>query len=120
MTKTGIQPEQGEIVLIPVPFTDLSSHKRRPVVVISNDDYNRHGFDLIAVAMTSNPAVVPYSFKISSKDIVDGSLNRPGTIRVDKVYTLAQSLVAKRFARVSLRTLERIHEMFIAVTTPGS
>jgi len=27
--------EQGSIILIPVPFTDLSSTKRRPVIVIS-------------------------------------------------------------------------------------
>jgi len=32
-------PEQGDIVLIPIPFTDLSSQKRRPVIVISNDTY---------------------------------------------------------------------------------
>lgn len=30
-------PKQGDILLIPIPFTDLSSHKRRPVIVISND-----------------------------------------------------------------------------------
>ena len=30
-------PKQGDIVLIPVPFTDLTSQKRRPVIVISND-----------------------------------------------------------------------------------
>lgn len=33
-------PKQGEIVLIPVPFTDLSSSKRRSEIVISNDDYH--------------------------------------------------------------------------------
>ena len=44
-------PKQGEIVLIPVPFTDLSSHKRRPVIVISNDDYHQSTTDMVVVAM---------------------------------------------------------------------
>jgi mRNA-degrading endonuclease toxin of MazEF toxin-antitoxin module len=34
-------PEIGDIVLVPVPFTDLTSQRRRPVIVISNDTYNR-------------------------------------------------------------------------------
>jgi len=33
-------PEQGEILLIPIPFSDLQSVKKRPVLVISNDNYN--------------------------------------------------------------------------------
>lgn len=48
--------KQGEIVLIPIPFTDLSSQKRRPVVIVSNDAYNDSSTDIVVVAMTSNPA----------------------------------------------------------------
>jgi mRNA interferase MazF len=48
-------PNQGDIVLIPIPFTDLSSQKRRPVIVISNDSYNQTTRDVVVVAMTSNP-----------------------------------------------------------------
>lgn len=33
-----MRPKQGDIVLVPVPFTDLSSQKRRPVIIISNVD----------------------------------------------------------------------------------
>ncbi len=69
MTKTGIMPKQGDIVLIPIPFTDLSSHKRRPVIVISNDDYNQRAPDVIVVAMTSNPTLSAYSFTITSEAI---------------------------------------------------
>jgi len=48
-------PEQGDILLVPIPFTDLSSQKRRPVIVISNNSYNQKTTDLVVMAMTSNP-----------------------------------------------------------------
>jgi mRNA interferase MazF len=35
--------DQGKIVLVPVPFTDLTSNRRRPVIVISNDAYHQTG-----------------------------------------------------------------------------
>jgi mRNA interferase MazF len=107
--------EQGEIVLVPVPFTDLSSQKRRPVIVLSNDVYNRQSPDIIVVAMTSNPAVVPHSITIESRDLLRGTLNHPGTVRVDKIYTLAQSIVVKRFAKVTPAVLNRLRTLLAAV-----
>src|SRR2546423_1095571 len=62
MMRIGIMPEQGDIVLIPIPFTDLSSQKRRPVIVISNNQYNAKTTDVVVVAMTSNPQPTDYSF----------------------------------------------------------
>ena len=44
---------QGDILLVPLPFTDLSSQKRRPVLVLSKDDYNSVADDLIVVAIIS-------------------------------------------------------------------
>ena len=46
--------KQGEIVLIPVPFSDLSSTKRRPVMILSNSEYNKLTDDIIVAAITSN------------------------------------------------------------------
>jgi len=37
--------EQGEILLIPVPFSDLSSVKKRPVLVLSNSIHNVSGYN---------------------------------------------------------------------------
>jgi mRNA interferase MazF len=101
-------PHRGEIVLLPVPFTDLSSHKRRPVIVISGDAYHCSTADMIVVAMTSNPAPVDYGFVVDSADLERGHLNRPGTVRVDKIYTLSQSLIVANFGRVNRAVLARI------------
>ena len=106
--KTATMVKQGDILLIPVPFSDLSSQKRRPVIVISNNDYNRKTGDFVVVAMTSNPAIVEYSFTITSSDLRTGSLNRPGKIRVDKIYALSQTIIAKRFGRINDATMDRI------------
>lgn len=104
---------QGDIVLIPVPFTDLSSRKRRPVIVVSTNEYNAASLDMIVVAMTSNPAQTPWSFVISSNDVAEGHLNRPGMVRVDKIYTLAQSLAVARFGRESPLVLDRFREVLL-------
>jgi mRNA interferase MazF len=109
-------PKQGKIVLVPIPFTDLSAQKRRPVVVVSNDAYNSKSTDIVVVAMTSNPASVDYSFSITSTDLDKGTLNRPSKIHVDKIYTLSQSIIVKTFGRVNTKTLERIHHTLKELT----
>ncbi|OQY99500.1 MAG: MazF family transcriptional regulator [Chloroflexi bacterium UTCFX4] len=109
-------PKQGEIVLIPIPFTDLSSQKRRPVVIVSNDAYNSKSDDIVVVAMTSNPAAVDYSFTITSADLEKGTLNRPSKIRVDKIYTLSQFIIVKTFGQVNAKTLDRIRKTLKELT----
>jgi mRNA interferase MazF len=104
--------QQGDIVLIPVPSTDLSSQKRRPVIVISNEAYHRKTPDIVVVGMTSNPsAFSDYSFTITSSDLVRGRLNRPGIVRVDKIYTLSQALVTAVFGGVAPSVLDRIRTL---------
>ena len=43
----------GDIVLVPFPFTDQSTTKRRPAVVISTGRYHAERPDLIIIAITS-------------------------------------------------------------------
>ncbi len=109
-------PEQGDIILVPVPFTDLSSQKRRPVIVISNNQYNQQSLDVVVVAMTSRPLQTPYGFTITNNELEKGSLNRPGQVRVDKIYTLSQSLIVKTFGRVDANVMERINQLLVKLT----
>jgi mRNA-degrading endonuclease toxin of MazEF toxin-antitoxin module len=104
-------PSQGEIVLVPIPFTDLSSTRRRPVSVISNDTYNSATADMVVVGMTSNLSATAHSFVLTPADLVAGTLNHPGRVRVDKVYCLAQRIAVKSFGKVNDATLDRIRQL---------
>jgi mRNA interferase MazF len=68
--------------------------------------------------MTSNPALRPYSFVLNNADLVSGTLNRPGYVRVDKIYTLAQTLVVRTFGQVNMATVMRIRQLLQEITHP--
>ncbi len=62
---------QGDIVLIPIPFTNLKSNKKRPVMIISNGYYNESSQDIIAVAITSNIRGLDYEVVIEDDDMIE-------------------------------------------------
>jgi len=98
--------KRGEIVLIPVPFSDLSSVKKRPVLVISNTLHNYANRDMIVVAVTSN--LQQNGIVIDDEDLVTGAIPKTSLIRCEKIYTLEQSIVLKSFGVISEKVLENV------------
>lgn len=101
MMRYGIIYRLGDILLIPIPFTDLSSNKKRPVLVLSNNDYNSKTEDIIVAAITSNLTEKDYTVMLSDKDLKEGTLKVDSSIRVDKIYTLSQSIIINKFGAVN-------------------
>lgn len=104
--------KQGDILLIPIPFSDLTSSKKRPVVVLSNNDYNDKTDDIVVAAITSNITTKDYTVIITGKDLQEGSLQVESCIRVDKIYTLSQSIVISRFGAVNAEVIDFVKEKF--------
>ena len=97
---------QGEIVLIPVPFTDLSASKRRPVLIVSNNNYNAAKHDIIVAAITSN--LTQAGIPITNNDMISGQIPKPSVVRSDKIYTLDQRIVVKPIGSVSKAVQEAV------------
>lgn len=108
MTRSGTMYNQGDIVLIPVPFSDLKQNKQRPVLIISANDYNQSNEDIIVLAITSKLKQLDYSIIIQSKDLIEGELKLISEIRADKVYTLSKNIVRKKFGKVDTEILEAV------------
>ena len=99
---------QGDILLIPIPFSDLTATKKRPVMVLSNDRYNIITDDIIVVAITSNIRNKYSEVRISNKSMLEGEIKVQSSVRVDKIYTISQSIVAKRYGSLKIEIIDEV------------
>ncbi len=98
-------PQPGEVVLIPFPYTDLTTAKRRPVLVLRPAD----GFgDFLAAAITSHPGHVD-ALTLTQMDLQEDVLPKPSYVRATKLYTLNERIVVRRFGALKPEAFARIH-----------
>jgi mRNA interferase MazF len=102
--------KRGTIVLAKFPFTDLKGFKRRPAVIVSND--NRSNNDFIVAFITSvvsgNLSNTDLLFDASKKDFKKSGLIKPSVIKSDKLATLNKSIFTGELGSVSSETLREI------------
>ena len=94
----------GDQVLIPFPFSDRQSAKKRPVMVLTPPD--RYA-DFIGLAVTS-VAQPRDAMPVGTTDLVEGTLPTACWIRFDKVFTLSESSIVKTFGAVSPQTIQAV------------
>lgn len=93
--------KQKELVLLPYPFSDQEGSKVRPALVISNNSFNKKSEDCIMLPLTSVIKEVPYSVLINKEDLTSGKLLKPSRIRIDKIFTIRQSLARMKIGVIN-------------------
>ncbi len=106
---------QGQVVLIPFPFTDLTSVKQRPAIVLSSNSYNQTHQDVILAAITSQ---VPSQLKLdeyllSASDREAVGLPKPSIIKLGKIVTIDQRLIRKTLGTLSPDTMNKVKEILL-------
>ena len=96
---------QGDIVLLPYPYTDLSNTKQRPVVIISRNSINKHNF--IVAKITSVIRNDQFSFPIKPTNI-DTKLKHRSEVRTNEILTVHKSLIIKKFASFNKTALQQL------------
>lgn len=103
--------QQGDILLIPYPFTDLSDTKLRPVIVVSNSSANRavgaSPTNYIVAKITSRLRQDAFSFLIATTD-TDIALPRMSEVRTNELMTLSESLVKLHIATMNPQRLANL------------
>lgn len=97
----------AEIVGIPFPFSDMSTRKSRPVLVLTSPDQRG---DFTGLAITS-VLTKEKSFCIDAESMRSGELPRTSWVRYDKIFTLSSSLVRKRYGALQNGVFKKIIDM---------
>lgn len=100
----------GEVVLIPFPFTDFSTLKQRPALIISSADFNSTCDDIIVTAITSH---ISRPFKkdeyfLNSVEQKACGLPKPSVVKLGKIVTLEKRLIRKKLGDLPEQSLEAI------------
>jgi mRNA interferase MazF len=95
-------------VLVPFPYSYLSSTKRRPVLIISNNYYNQNFPDILVCVIISNFFKDEYSVSLLDKDLEIGMMPEKSVIKCHKLFTIEQSQIIKRFSIINDKKFKEV------------
>ena len=90
-------PSVGSVVLVPFPFSDLSTTKLRPALVLADAGLG----DRVCIQITSNPFADERAVRIDAPDFRTGSLDRVSYARPGKLFTAHERIFRRFVAQLS-------------------
>ncbi|MDR0917084.1 MAG: type II toxin-antitoxin system PemK/MazF family toxin [Oscillospiraceae bacterium] len=100
---------KGDVVVLPFPFSDMSSSKRRPALVLASSGAS----DYILSQITSKNVGDSIAVEVDATDFASGGLNAASNIRPNKLFTADMSIIAYKAGSL---TPEKIAEVVSAIT----
>ena len=94
----------GEVVVVPFPFSDLITFKKRPALVLATVEFN----NLILCQITSKSYSSKSAIKLTSDDFQTGSLPLISYARPDKLFTIESSIIIKSVGQLSLQKTNQV------------
>ena len=105
--------DRGDVVIVPFPFTDFTTVKQRPCVVLSSARFNASHADVILAAVTSQLSETPGEdeYILTDREWTAASLPKPSMIKAGKIVTIDQRLVRKIVGRLPADTVRRVRTL---------
>ena len=103
---------QGDVLLVPYPFTDQSGSKQRPAVVLSSNVYNQVHPDVILAPVTSQVLRAP-----DEADVVDwhsAGLLKPSVVK-PILSSFDARLVRRKLGALAVSDLAQVRALFARV-----
>ncbi len=99
----------GDIILVPFPFTNQKTTKKRPAVVISSQAYNAERPDLIIMAVTSQIKPIPIIGEAAIQMWQEAGLLKPSVIK-PVITTIEKKLVIQQMGQLNGKDLSSLQD----------
>lgn len=106
--------EFGYIVLVPFPFTNQLSSKRRPAIVISNSRFNQQQRDVVLMAVTSQVRSPVLFGETLVADWSAAGLLKPSVVK-PVLMRLEMSLIVRRLGRLTDTDRSALQNLLVQV-----
>ena len=104
---------RGTVVVLPFPFSDLTSSKRRPALVI----VPLRGDDLILCMITSQSLRDPLAIPLDAADFAQGGLPVRSFVRPTRLFTADGALVQRSVGQLTAATFAQVTQTLVDVIT---
>lgn len=100
--------KRGDIVLVSFPFTDKSSFKVRPALIMRDQDDD----DVIILPVSTTIKLKPCDMLIKNGHYQKNPLSVRSAIRIGKITTIEASLIIKKIAKVKTEFFKQVQLEF--------
>jgi len=100
---------KGDIVVVPFPFSDLSSSKKRPALVVTG----AVGEDILLAQITSQINLNNLSIKIMDTDFKNGSLPTKSYIKINRLFSADTKTIKYKVCQLKKHKINHVEEKLI-------
>lgn len=99
--------KQFDVVVVPFPFTDRATTKKRPALIVSDTQVMNNDKSVMAMITTANHA--PWPLDISITDLASTGLKAISIVRF-KLFTLDNNFIVRKIGNLSQSDRNKVQE----------
>lgn len=108
----GILVKKGEVIILPFPFSDLKSEKRRPALVVSIPWKDQ----VVLCQITTKNTRPEYQIPLTKEDFIHGDLEKDVCyIRPDHLFTADPEIIDYSVGMLKKEKLDNVIEVIMTI-----
>ena len=104
---------KGDVIVLPFPFSDLTSSKKRPAIVVAS----LTGDDILVCQVTSKALSANYAVSITRADFTVGRLQQQSNVRPNRLFTADSRIVLYRAAKLTSQKMAEVTAKIVEIVT---